>query len=408
MLLGAVTVAAAQEHCDSVTIHFRQSKIALDSAYMGNAEVLADIRERIEQNSQHHPPYRLQSVAVVGAASPEGSIKFNNWLSERRAQKIFDYIGALTPLESGTTSFEFLGRDWTGLLTAVVADPNVPFRDEVIAFLEPIVTNGDKPQDRNLEKFKKLRGGVPYLYVYHRIFPELRKSTILLRYAAQEIPQSLRETSESLQIEHDTVTMVVHDTVYVERVVYYCPPCKPFYMDVRTNLLYDALAVPNLGIEFYLGKNWSLLANWGYAWWGKDGSNRLWRTYGGDVALRWWFGRRAHQKPLSGHHLGLFAGILTYDFCFGKRGYMGGLHKGTLWDRYHVNAGVEYGYSLPMARRLNIDFTLGIGYLGGEIRKYTFDGGHYVWKSTSRQHWIGPTNLEISLCWLIGCKNFNS
>lgn len=178
-------------------------------------------------------------------------------------------------------------------------------------------------------------------------------------------------------------------------------------MDLRSNLLLDAALIPNIGVEFYLGKNLSILANWMYAWWGKEGSDRLWRCYGGELGLRWWFGRAAHTKPLTGHHLGIYGGIFTYDFCLGKNGYMGGLHNGTLWDRYHINAGVEYGYSLPIARRLNLDFSLGLGYIGGEVRHYKPMDGHYVWQSTKRKHWVGPTKLEISLVWLIGCDNYN-
>lgn len=42
---------------------------------------------------------------------------------------------------------------------------------------------------------------------------------------------------------------------------------KPFYMALKTNMLYDVLAVPNIGVEFYLGKNWSISGNWMYGWW---------------------------------------------------------------------------------------------------------------------------------------------
>ena len=38
---------------------------------------------------------------------------------------------------------------------------------------------------------------------------------------------------------------------------------------------------------------------------------------------------------------------------------MGGEPGGTLWDKGNYAVGVEYGYSLPVARRLNIDFTIG-------------------------------------------------
>ncbi len=87
---------------------------------------------------------------------------------------------------------------------------------------------------------------------------------------------------------------------------------------------------------------------------------------------------------------------------------MGGRPHGSLWDKCNYFAGVEYGYSLPIARRLNLDFTLGIGYMGGEYLKYVPQDGKYLWQSTHKLHWFGPTKAEISLVWLIGCGNYNS
>ena len=130
--------------------------------------------------------------------------------------------------------------------------------------------------------------------------------------------------------------------------------------------------------------------------------------YGGDIAVRWWFGKAAAKKPLSGHHLGIYGGILTYDFEFGGTGYMGGLPHETLWNRSLRMAGIEYGYSLSVARRLNIDFTIGIGYLGGKYIKYVPDHGRYLWQSTHKINWFGPTKAEISLVWLIGRGNYNA
>ena len=46
---------------------------------------------------------------------------------------------------------------------------------------------------------------------------------------------------------------------------------------------------------------------------------------------------------------------------------MGGKPGGTLWDKMNYSTGVEYGYSLPVAYRLNIDFTIAVGYWGGPI-----------------------------------------
>ncbi len=185
------------------------------------------------------------------------------------------------------------------------------------------------------------------------------------------------------------------------------PAHRNLYLAIKTNMLYDALAVPNIGAELYVGKNWSVTADWSYAWWDSNHRHRYWRVYGGNLGTRYWFGRKAAEKPLTGHHVGVSAGVLTFDFEWGGRGYMGGLPGHNLWDRCMLTAGVEYGYSLPVSRRLNIDFTIGIGYIGGKYEEYKPADEHYVWQSTRRLNWFGPTKAEISLVWLIGNGNFN-
>lgn len=178
-------------------------------------------------------------------------------------------------------------------------------------------------------------------------------------------------------------------------------------MGLKTNLLYDALLVPNLGVEFYLGRGWSFGGNWMYAWWKSDRHHNYWRIYGGELALRKYFGRRAAEKPLAGHHLGLYGQLFTYDFEVGGTGYMGGRPGGTLWEKMNYAVGLEYGYSLPVARRLNLDFVIGVGYWGGEYHKYDPVDGCYVWKETLQRHWFGPTKAEVSLVWLLGRGNHN-
>ena len=173
----------------------------------------------------------------------------------------------------------------------------------------------------------------------------------------------------------------------------------PLYFAVKTNGLYDLALVPNVGVEVYAGKQWSVAANWMYAWWSSRSHNNFWRIYGGDLEVRRWFGHKAEEKPLQGHHAGVYAQLLTYDFERGGRGYLG--------DKWSYAFGVSYGYSLPIARRLNLDFTLGIGYLGGKYKEYLPIEGHYVWQATKNRQWFGPTKAEVSLVWLFGKQNTN-
>lgn len=182
---------------------------------------------------------------------------------------------------------------------------------------------------------------------------------------------------------------------------------RPYYFAIKTNMLYDVALVPNLGAEFYLGKNISVYGEWMYAWWSNNKRHHYWRIYGGDAGVRWWFGKKAHTKPLTGHHLGIYGGALVFDFEWGDTGYMGGKPGGTLWDRCLVNSGIEYGYSLPIGSHLNIDFTIGLGYLGGNyIKYYPFDNDYYREKEY-KMRFFGPTKAEISLIWLIGRGNTN-
>lgn len=184
---------------------------------------------------------------------------------------------------------------------------------------------------------------------------------------------------------------------------------KPFYMAVKTNMLFDLITIPNLGVEFHLGSKFSIMANYYHSWW--DGSKKdiYWRYYGGDVAFRWWFGKASRVKPLQGHHLGAYYQILTYDFAWNGKGVLGAAIGGHMFqkDSPQHTVGLEYGYSLPIARRLNLDFTIGVGYHWGIFHEYDNVDGHYRWLVTKRRQYIGPTKAEVSLVWLIGRGNYN-
>lgn len=385
---------------DSATVHFRQNISVLDTALFSNGNNLSSFikqTERIKKN----PDATLQKINIFGAASPEGPVMLNRNLSARRADAIYDYVSVRTTLPDSLVSFRYMGRDWKGLQRSVEADPNVPDREEVLALLDEIAatatpsTAGDAEA---IDRLQKIDGGAPYRYLYSQLYPALRESGIVMQYAYT--PHITLNGPEIL---------VVTPEAEIENIMEWgdARSCKPFYMGLKTNLLYDALALPNIGAEFYLGKNISIVGNWLYGWWDKDSRHRYWRAYGGDLAVRWWFGPQAHAKPLTGHHLGVYGGVITYDFEFGGKGYMGGIPGRTLWDRCNRYAGIEYGYSLPVARRLNIDFTIGIGYFGGKYIKYVPKGDCYEWQSTHRLTWFGPTKAEVSLVWLIGCNNYN-
>ncbi len=374
----------------------------------GNGERLNEMLERMRQHNAAGSGLRLKGITVLGTASPEGSVEINRALSERRAAAITDYFSSRMEFPDSLVRSEYAGRDWRGLQEMVMNDEGVPYRAEVLELIGNIIADiAREGSDNagNLERLRGLHGGVPYGYMYDRMFPALRRSSLCVEYAPLSNVVRCDLAPASLLPVPVAADGVIPENITVMPVA---KEKKPFYMALKTNMLYDAAALPNLSAEFYVGKNWSITGNWMYGWWDNDSRHRYWRAYGGDITVRRWFGTKAAEKPLTGHHLGAYAGVVTYDFEFGGRGYMGGLPGRTLWDRCNVVAGVEYGYSLPISNRLNIDFTIGIGYLGGKYLEYVPKDNCYEWQSTHKLRWFGPTKAEISLVWLIGRGNFNN
>lgn len=405
VVLGTCSPLWGQDGRDSVRIFFRQGRSYLDLSIGDNQASLERISDTLRVR-QADPEYRVRKVSVVGAASPEGGVRLNERLSRKRADVLFARLSEYVNVPDSAKSFEYLGRDWGGLLSMMEADGNVPYREEVMSLVRDIIAGGDDGVTvaDGVSRLKALRGGVPYWYMYREMFPGLRASRLVVSYDRPWNHGNVAGPGYA-----PAVTAVRQGTLLPAPGHPAVRPQgrSPFYAALKTNLLYDALLIPNAGAELYLGRGWSAGAGWTHAWWKNDSRHRYWRIYGLDVDVRKWFGEAAALKPLTGHHIGVYMQALTYDFETGGRGFIGGQPGGDIFDRPTWCAGVEYGYSMPVAERLNIDFNIGLGAHWGRQYEYTPEDNCYVWQSTSMKRWFGPTRADVSLVWLIGRDNVN-
>lgn len=407
LALTAATLSASPAATivrDSVATYFRLNSHELDPAYMDNGNRLDTCMQTLAKS----PILGFRGVDVVGTASPEGGEELNHKLSDARAKSLLGYISRTILLPDSVVTITPGGRDWSGLRLLVEADRNIPGREELLAVIDSYSDNlADNPADEDecMRKIMHIDNGNAYRYLRENVFPLLRKATVVVEYDRPDAPLISVEEAEGVHLSADMLSLSGAEP---EMIPSGQSTGHPFYMALKTNMLYDLAAVPNATLEFYIGRNWSVSAGGMYAWWSQHSRNRYWRIYGGEVEVRRWFGRAAERKPLTGHHVGAYLGALTYDFEWGKRGYMGGLPHGTIFDRCMIVGGVEYGYSLPVSSRLNIDFTIGIGYFGGKYIKYDPVNGKYFEDSEVRLNYFGPTKAEISLVWLLGHGNRNS
>lgn len=259
IILLCGTQAVCQEISDSLRIHFQQSKSLFNESVAGNSQFYGSLADLLEMAKRKD--VEIVSITVYGAASPEGGIGYNKGLSKRRADRIASYISEI----GGGRIFPevvAVGRDWSGLYALAVDDCELPSREATLDLLCRLAMPNDKEsEDRMFAQLKVLDGGKPYRYMYGRLFPELRKAgvKVVAVYRVDDLVSDGRVSLETSFVEPRGIGISSKVDVMQE------VRKKPWYVGVKTNMLYDALLVPNGGLEIYLGKNWSIDAYWMYA-----------------------------------------------------------------------------------------------------------------------------------------------
>lgn len=417
LLTTLVANAYAGTVSDSLrtTLYYRSGYSLLELSYMDNAAKLETLKQGIRSIGDN-PNTVLQHIKILSATSPEGNSKLNKRLARRRGERLRDYLKEMLNLPDSVFTVSSEGEDWEGLALKIQKE-KAPWSQKALYIIrntpEWIVRNG-KVVDGRKRQLQNLNGGKAWKYMLANHFDSLRSGALVVCEIRHIVPsvspidslsliqnqqgseqdsllqKDAQETASQLQVYPGENAAEAENAAHASG--------RNSYYALKTNLLYDALLVPNLSLEASIGSGWTLGAGGMFAWWSKDAKHRYWRIYGGDLEIRKYFGALSKSKPLQGHHLGIYGDFLTYDFEFGAKGYQS---KAT------YAAGIRYGYSHPIGKRLNLDFALGIGYLHSNYKTYVPKDGCYVYQETKKRKWLGPTQAEISLVWLLGKGNTN-
>ncbi|WP_280744581.1 MULTISPECIES: DUF3575 domain-containing protein [unclassified Parabacteroides] len=374
----------------TVRIHYRVNRSDIEYEYMDNARALRMLDRIFSSNSVENIAY----IVITGSASPEGSSQNNYRLAEWRALALKHYILTNYP---GVHDDQIVtipqGENWEGLESMIENDMNVPYRKELLRILRSKL-----PREEQKRRMALLGGGQPYKYLQEHILPHLRGGVSGTIY--------FRDREKPARV----------DTVYLERKVYVTrerekdvepsqplEERKPFYIAVKNNLLYDLALLPNLSIEIPFGRDykWSVAAEGNWSWWDTGASKYNYhRIQMAGIEVRRWFGNRT-GNPLNGWYVGLYGYGGDYDLrLFADKNSDKG--QQSLWS---YSGGLTIGYAIPIGRRFNLEFGLGVGYFGGEYKKYDVsdcEEGVFPLLSTHDRTYFGPTKVGISLVWQIG------
>ena len=375
---------------DRYTLYYYCDRIDLQEDYLDNAVQMERIRNILARSP------RIDSIAIYAYASPEGAPHRNDWLARRRAEVARDFILANLPNDSVLLPQNIIlhpmGENWEGLYEELEANYHQKNRDRVMKIMR-----ADIPAETKKWRLKQLDNGFTYNWIIRHHMPALRLATWLCVYQPiQEfVPDTMPELNVGLQtlpVPGPSMLMPV-DTVLRK---------KTTIMALKTNLLYDALTLLNYSIEVPITERFSALWYHQFPWWrwGEADNQYCIRFLSIGAEGRWWFkpkprpqmGKSVQRDKLMGHFVGLYAESGKWDFEWGRDI----CHQGEHWS-----VGLSYGYSMPLGRRLNMEFSLSLGYASIAYRGYTPSENYEIlWRDLAKQgrwHYFGPTKVQVSL-----------
>lgn len=389
-LLFSLCSYAQSMSSDTLYVYFEKDKAHIDPAFDGNKKTLDSISgliSRYGRTPQFH-------ISVTGAASPEGTTTFNQWLSHRRVESLVEYMEMRTGvlLSAPVLDSVGMGVDWDGLALSIERAEAFDGADEALSIIRdtPIwIVDDGKVTGGRLKSIKDLNGGRVYRYMMEHLFFYQRRVQVVLQYVPYVPPASVIKAVPTVpavvcSMEEMPVPVPLARTASV-------PEYEPYYrLALKTNLLADIALMPSLELEYLINGQWSVSAQGAVAWWSNDPAHRYYQISTIYPEARWWFKTKA---PWHGHYLGLFAGGTWYDLENGARGYQG---EGGF-------VGISYGYMFPISKCLSFEAGIGLGYLYTKYREYLpmpyGDSWHYVYQQTSVLNYVGPLKLKFAFVW---------
>lgn len=375
MLFAPVFFIRAQER-DSlrIYIHYPVNRHVIFSDFADNAASLKLLNRWLEVTA----PGDIRMLSITSAASPEGPVQNNILLSLRRGVAVQKYILDRRPDLESRMVLMSLGEAWEDLYSL---DPSLPDIQQDEALL------------RSLPKFR---------FIAREYFPQLRFARV--DFFPQVYPVSSWESEGFVSLVSKEMLQVPERTFRPAQETVMTEKFKTIAA-VKTNLLFDAVSMLNYAVEIPLGKRASVVWEHYFPWWVFAG-NRVciqYLTLGGEA--RWWFApkpvpesQRFRQRDrLVGHYFGLYGFWGKTDLQWN---YLGRYQCDSI-----VSAGITYGFSVPVTRHLNLEFSASVGYARIPYQHYIpSDDWQTLWKDLDDNgitHYFGPTKLQLSLVWPI-------
>lgn len=356
-----------------VTYDIYQTEIAPNSQL---GEITSTIEKILNDNR-----VKLAYVWVGGSSSPDGPEATNRRLAGERAQALKQYLLSHTDIDEAHLRVENLGEDWYSIERAVAAS-SIAKRDIILKIIR-----SESDADRRERKLR--RNGSAWQHLRDEIFPDYRNARMVIVCHAEEIkvepkpepaplPEPIPEPLPVPEPEPEPEPILVP----VEEI-----EIETRFIALKTNLLFGAATIANLGFEMELGRRWSLDIPVYYSPYNLSSTRKI-RLLATQPELRRWLGAKAGE----GHFVGVHGHIAGFNIAINDHGRYQDPER-PLWG-----FGLGYGFALNFGKQKNwgMEFNIGAGFADYKYDAFYNRPNGQIFKSGHDTYW-GITRAGITL-----------
>lgn len=175
-------------------------------------------------------------------------------------------------------------------------------------------------------------------------------------------------------------------------------PVRAQSFAVKTNLIYDATATVNVGMELGLAPRWTFDLSGNLNTWSKNEYTK-WKHWMVQPEARYWFCDRFSRHFIGAH---LLTGAFNFGNINNNISFLGtdfSVLSDYRYQGYAYGGGLAYGFAFVLSKHLNLELEVGAGYVYLDYEKFECaDCGRKV--GEGNHHYVGPTKAAINLVYL--------
>lgn len=380
---------------EEMHIRFVVAKNKIERNYMNNAFALDSIVRWVEKVT-NDTTTDIVSIEFCGAVSPEGSVRFNRWLSNARLTALEKHVRSRIdiPEEIIVRSDHYIA--WNELDT-MVANSDMHNKEEILSIVRSENRSTGEQLDSRIGELKRLDNGKTWRILLNTFFREMRNAYMVI--ITKKTDDIIKQ--ERLMIPYGSAIPTVEvPQIVPSSVVSGASFTDQHNMYIKTNLLGWAMLNANIGVEFDLGNYLSINLPISYSALDYFKSTIKFRNFSVQPELRVW--------PMT-NHKGLFVGahlgFAYYNFAFdGDWRYQD--HDGKSPT---LGGGISVGYRLPISKDGNWNMEFAIG---GGIYPLYYDRFYNVKDvsegqlyDTNKKTYFGLDNVFIGISYRIPTVN---